>query len=117
VIAALDGVKVLPDIHVLPDPPPSLLQTTREARVLNETCSKDLKSILQEGRRGDQIRKRATDLTQDMVSGQLNFQIAAIVSHLLHPRNILTGQAKQDLFHDIDGDPGQRGQADRACMS
>jgi hypothetical protein len=63
VIAALDGVKVLPDIHVLLDPPLSLLQTTQEVRVLNETGSKDLKSILQERRRGDQIRKCGIDLT------------------------------------------------------
>jgi hypothetical protein len=62
-IAALDTVKVLPDIRVLLDPPLSLLQTTQETRVLNETGSKDLKSILQERRRGDQIRKCATDLT------------------------------------------------------
>jgi hypothetical protein len=69
VIAALDSVKVLPDIHVLLDPPLSLLQTTREARVLNETGSKDIKSILQERRRGDQIRECATDLTM-RVNGQ-----------------------------------------------
>jgi hypothetical protein len=63
VITALDGVKVLPDIHVLLDPPLSLLQTTQEVRVLDETGSKDLKSILQERRRGDQIRKCGIDLT------------------------------------------------------
>ena len=63
VIAALDGVKVLPEIRVLLDPPLSLLQTTQEVRVLNETGSKDLKSMLQERRRGDQIRKCGIDLT------------------------------------------------------
>jgi hypothetical protein len=63
VIAALDSVKVLPRIRVLLDPPLPLLQTTQEARVLNETGSKDIKSILQERRRGDQIRKCVTNLT------------------------------------------------------
>ena len=61
--AALDGVKVLPDIRVLLDPPLTLLQTAQEARVLNETGSKDLEPKLQERRRGDQTRKGATDLT------------------------------------------------------
>ena len=65
VIPGLDGVKVLPDIHVFVDPPLPLLQTAQEARVLDETGSKDLKSILQERRGGDQIRKHATDLTRD----------------------------------------------------
>jgi hypothetical protein len=61
--AALDGVKVLPDIRVLLDPPLTLLQTAQEARILNETGSEDLESIFQERRRGDQTRKGATNLT------------------------------------------------------
>ena len=59
----LDSVKVLPHVHIFPDPPLTLLQAAREAGVLDEASSKGFESILQERRRGDQICKGVIDLT------------------------------------------------------
>jgi len=80
VIASLDGIEVLPHIHIFFDPPLSLLQTTREARVLREASSKDLESILQGRRRGDQIRKGTIDLTRNW-SAILPLQAQMAVSY------------------------------------
>lgn len=66
VIASLDGAETAPYIHVLLDPPPALLEATREAGVFDETGSEEFNSILQDRGGGDQIRKGAADLTLNM---------------------------------------------------